>query len=67
MTKVLSIEPLEHTIYDAAHRLGALLGSCDAYTCPMSLVNLARGYYNAPAPKVDTGLNPWSLFSSNFR
>ncbi|XP_028032472.1 uncharacterized protein LOC114244769 [Bombyx mandarina] len=66
MSKVLSTEPIEHAVYDSAHRLGVLLQNCDIYECPISLVDLAQGYYNAPAPKVDTGLNPWSLFSSSF-
>ncbi|XP_049871773.1 uncharacterized protein LOC126370792 [Pectinophora gossypiella] len=66
MSKVLQTEPLEHTIYDSAHRLGVLLENCDIYKCPLSLVDLAQGYYNAPAPKMDSGLRPWSLFSSTF-
>ncbi|KAI8434491.1 hypothetical protein MSG28_012505 [Choristoneura fumiferana] len=66
MAKVLPEEPLEHAVYDAAHRLGALLENCDAYKCPISLVDLAQGYYNAPAPKIDTAKNPWALFSSRF-
>ncbi|KAJ0174996.1 hypothetical protein K1T71_009137 [Dendrolimus kikuchii] len=66
ITKVLQVEPLEHTIYDSAHRLGVLLDSCDSFNCPISLVDLAQGYYNAPAPKVNTALNPWTLFSSSF-
>lgn len=66
MSKILPAEPLEHTIYDSAHRLGVLLESCDMFKCPMSLVDLAKGYYNAPAPKADVGLNPWTMFSSNF-
>ncbi|CAG9565946.1 unnamed protein product [Danaus chrysippus] len=66
MTKVLPTEPLEHTIYDAAHRLGSLLKSCDTFNCPLSLVDLAKGYYNAPAPNVDTAKSPWALFSSSF-
>ncbi|KAG6451057.1 uncharacterized protein LOC115444161 [Manduca sexta] len=66
MTKLLPIEPLEHKIYDAAHRLGVLLENCNVYKCPISLVDLALGYYNAPAPRVDTALNPWTLFSSSY-
>ncbi|XP_041980979.1 uncharacterized protein LOC121734434 [Aricia agestis] len=66
MAKVLPTEPLAHTIYDSAHRLGALLNSCDTYKCPLSLVDLAKGYYNAPAPKSNTAIRPWALFSSNF-
>ncbi|XP_026326098.1 uncharacterized protein LOC113234815 [Hyposmocoma kahamanoa] len=66
MSKVLPYEPAEHEIYDSAHRLGKLLDSCDQYKCPVSLVDLAQGYYNAPAPNVDTSLKPWALFSSNF-
>nr|XP_049702282.1 uncharacterized protein LOC126055745 [Helicoverpa armigera] len=65
-TKLLPTEPLEHAIYDAAHRLGRIVDSCDRFKCPISLVDLIKGYYNAPAPKVDVGLNPWALFSSNF-
>ncbi|XP_022824758.1 uncharacterized protein LOC111355215 [Spodoptera litura] len=64
--KVLPTEPLEHAIYDAAHRLGRIVNSCDRFKCPISLVDLIKGYYNAPAPKVDLGRNPWALFSSNF-
>ncbi|CAD0202329.1 unnamed protein product [Chrysodeixis includens] len=66
MTKLLASEPIEQATYDAAHRLGQLLKSCDQYACPVSLVDLVQGYYNAPSPKMDVGLNPWSLFSSNF-
>ncbi|CAG4940020.1 unnamed protein product [Parnassius apollo] len=66
MTKLLKTEPLEHTIYDSAHRLGVILENCDIYKCPISLVDWAQGYYNAPAPKIDTARNPWALFSSNF-
>lgn len=66
MSKVLQSEPLEHTIYDSAHRLGVLLESCDQFKCPLSLVDLAKGYYNAPAPSLDTARNPWALFSSSF-
>ncbi|GBP60339.1 hypothetical protein EVAR_91374_1 [Eumeta japonica] len=66
MTKVLPSEPLEHSIYDAAYRLGTMLDNCDRYKCPLSLVDLALGYYNAPAPKLDTRLKPWALFSSSF-
>ncbi|CAH2087615.1 unnamed protein product [Euphydryas editha] len=65
MTKVLSTEPPENILYDAAHRLGVLLNSCDKYNCPISLVDLAKGYYNAPAPTVDVASHPWALFSSN--
>ncbi|KAJ0174997.1 hypothetical protein K1T71_009138 [Dendrolimus kikuchii] len=65
--KVLATEPLEHMIYDSAHRLGVLLENCDAmFTCPISLVDWAKGYYNAPSPKTDTSKRPWALFSSNF-
>ncbi|CAH1637197.1 unnamed protein product [Spodoptera littoralis] len=49
--KVLPTEPLEHAIYDAAHRLGRIVDSCDRFKCPISLVDLIKGYYNAPAPK----------------
>ncbi|XP_045538866.1 uncharacterized protein LOC106711490 [Papilio machaon] len=66
LTKVLKTEPLQHTIYDSAHRLGVLLESCDIYKCPLSLVDWAQGYYNAPAPQIDTARSPWALFSSNF-
>ena len=66
MTKVLASEPVEHATYDAAHRLGHILSNCDQFTCPISLVDLAQGYYNAPSPKQDLTLNPWTLFSSNF-
>lgn len=66
MAKILPEEPLEHAVYDAAHRLGVLLKNCDIYKCPISLVDLAQGYYNAPAPKIDTARNPWALFSSRF-
>ncbi|KAL0821275.1 hypothetical protein ABMA28_005875 [Loxostege sticticalis] len=66
MTKVLPIEPLEHTIYDSAHRLGTMLSDCEVFTCPISLVDWAKGYYNAPAPKVDSASQPWALFSSSF-
>lgn len=65
--KVLATEPLEHTIYDSAHRLGVLLENCDAmFTCPISLVDWAKGYYNAPSPNVDTIKSPWALFSNSF-
>ncbi|KAF9419870.1 hypothetical protein HW555_003703 [Spodoptera exigua] len=66
MTKVLASEPMEQAAYDAAHRLGSILSSCDNFSCPISLVDLVKGYYNAPSPKVDTALNPWALFSSHF-
>ncbi|XP_053611532.1 uncharacterized protein LOC128675852 [Plodia interpunctella] len=66
MSKVLPEEPLEHTIYDAAHRLGVMMESCDMFQCPLSLVDWAQGYYNAPAPKLDTASHPWALFSSSF-
>ncbi|XP_045776055.1 uncharacterized protein LOC123874609 [Maniola jurtina] len=66
MAKLLPSEPMEHAIYDAAHRLGALLESCDNFECPLSLVDLAKGYYNAPAPTLDIARNPWALFSSRF-
>ncbi|KAG6451058.1 uncharacterized protein LOC115444166 [Manduca sexta] len=67
MVKVLTSEPLEHTIYDSAHRLGVMLENCDnMFHCPISLVDLAKGYYNAPSPGVDTMRSPWALFSSNF-
>ncbi|XP_072938399.1 uncharacterized protein [Epargyreus clarus] len=66
MTKVLPTEPMSHNIYDAAHRLGVLLDSCDQFSCPISLVDWAQGYYNAPATKQDIAKNPWSLFSSRF-
>ncbi|KAM3960415.1 uncharacterized protein ACR2FA_005513 [Aphomia sociella] len=66
VTKVLPEEPVEHLIYDSAHRLGTLLESCETFKCPVSLVDWAQGYYNAPAPKVDPAIRPWALFSSNF-
>ncbi|XP_046966946.1 uncharacterized protein LOC124534954 [Vanessa cardui] len=66
MAKVLPSEPLEHTLYDSAHRLGLLLDTCENFKCPLSLVDLAKGYYNAPAPNVDTARSPWALFSSSF-
>ncbi|CAH0399375.1 unnamed protein product [Chilo suppressalis] len=66
LTKVLPVEPLEHTIYDSAHRLSVTLDDCDVYDCPISLVDLAKGYYNAPAPQVDIAKQPWALFSSSF-
>ncbi|VVC97720.1 unnamed protein product, partial [Leptidea sinapis] len=66
ITKVLPTEPLEHTIYDSAHRLGLLLKTCDNFKCPLSLVDWAQGYYNAPAPIVDTAKSPWTLFSSSY-
>ncbi|CAG9791037.1 unnamed protein product [Diatraea saccharalis] len=66
ITKVLPVEPLEHTIYDSAHRLSNTLDDCDSYNCPISLVDWAQGYYNAPAPQVDVSKQPWALFSSNF-
>ncbi|XP_028168034.1 uncharacterized protein LOC114358300 [Ostrinia furnacalis] len=66
MSKVLPVEPLEHSIYDSAHRLSNILSDCDKYSCPISLVDWAMGYYNAPAPQVDTARQPWALFSSNF-
>lgn len=66
MTKVLKTEPSLHAIYDSAHKLGVLLENCDIYKCPLSLVDWAQGYYNAPAPTVDTARSPWALFSSNF-
>ncbi|XP_047506333.1 uncharacterized protein LOC125050488 [Pieris napi] len=66
MAKVLPTEPLEHAIYDSAHRLGVLLDSCENFKCPLSLVDLAKGYYNAPAPTGDISKSPWSLFSSSF-
>ncbi|CAG4935767.1 unnamed protein product [Colias eurytheme] len=66
MAKLLPTEPLEHAVYDSAHRLGALLKSCDNYKCPFSLVDLAKGYYNAPPPSVDIAKSPWALFSNSF-
>ncbi|CAD0202328.1 unnamed protein product [Chrysodeixis includens] len=66
ITRVLPTEPVEHTIYDAAHRLGRLLDTCDRYQCPISLVDWVQGYYDAPAPKLDIAKNPWTLFSSTF-
>ncbi|KAJ2949433.1 hypothetical protein O0L34_g15352 [Tuta absoluta] len=64
MSKVLPVEPVEQAIYDSAHRLGRMLESCDIYKCPLSLVDLIKGYYNAPAPTDDVRLKPWSLFDS---
>ncbi|XP_013200808.2 uncharacterized protein LOC106143307 [Amyelois transitella] len=66
MSKILTEEPVEHSIYDAAHRLGVLLESCDAFKCPLSLVDWAQGYYNAQAPMSYPGRHPLSMFSSNF-
>lgn len=66
LSKVFPGEPLEHSIYDAAHRLGTLLENCDVYKCPLSLVDMAQGYYNAPSPKVDLARSPWAMFSSRF-
>ncbi|XP_045450450.1 uncharacterized protein LOC123659245 [Melitaea cinxia] len=66
MMKVLPSEPPEHALYDAAHRLGVLLKSCDNFKCPLSLVDLAKGYYNAPAPTLDIASQPWALFSNTF-
>lgn len=65
-TEVSSTEPEEHALYDDAHRLGVRLGNCDRYKCPLSLVDLAKGYYNAPSSRFDTGLNLWNLFSASF-
>lgn len=66
MSKVIPTEPIEHQIYDSAHRLGKLLESCDQYMCPLSLVDLAQGYYNAPVSNIDTAMKSWALFNSNF-
>ncbi|CAG9130147.1 unnamed protein product [Plutella xylostella] len=69
VAKLLPTEPMEHAIYDAAHRLGKLLESCDVYQCPISLVDLVKGYYNAPVPNIDPSelhKKPWALFSNSF-
>ncbi|XP_026326174.1 uncharacterized protein LOC113234868 [Hyposmocoma kahamanoa] len=66
VSKVIPSEPVEHQIYDSAQRLGKLLDSCDQYMCPLSLVDLVQGYYNAPASNVDTVFNSWALFNNNF-
>ncbi|XP_063382827.1 uncharacterized protein LOC134669248 [Cydia fagiglandana] len=65
MSKVLPEEPIEHAIYDSAHRLGVLLENCDMYTCPLSLVDLAQGYYSTPPANVDP-MSPWAAFNGNF-
>lgn len=68
LTKAITSEPPEHAIYDAAHKLGTMLESCDMYKCPLSLVDLAQGYYNAKPPNIpgaELALKPWSLFSNN--
>ncbi|XP_063367868.1 uncharacterized protein LOC134656279 [Cydia amplana] len=65
MSKVLHEEPIEHAIYDSAHRLGVLLDNCDMYKCPLSLVDLAQGYYSTPPSNVNAA-SPWAAFNSNF-
>ncbi|XP_075979598.1 uncharacterized protein LOC142978878 [Anticarsia gemmatalis] len=67
ITKLISSEPIEHAIYDSAQRLGKILDNCDQFKCPISLVDLVQGYYNAPSPNVNIAMKPWALFSNSFR
>ncbi|XP_075979941.1 uncharacterized protein LOC142979066 [Anticarsia gemmatalis] len=66
-SKILPFEPVEHSIYDAAHRLGRIIDNCDdRFHCPLSLIDWMRGYYDAPSPTADVARNPWTAFSSSF-